>query len=95
MNAVLYEICAGLVEVMPWLMQGIALVILPRKRGGAWWAMVVGTTIQILARIGMSVIMGQLSKVSGLEAISKPTCTRKRDASDSAHGFDRGSMGCS
>lgn len=30
-----------------------------------------------------------------LEAISKPTCTRKRDASDSAHGFDRGSMGCS
>jgi hypothetical protein len=31
----------------------------------------------------------------GLEAISKPTCTRKRDASDSAHGFDRGSMGCS
>jgi hypothetical protein len=66
MSAVLYEICAGLIEVVPWLMQGIALVILPRKRSGAWWGMVAGTTIQILARIGTSVIMGQLSKVSGL-----------------------------
>jgi len=66
MSAVLYEICAGLIVVVPWLMQGIALVILPRKRTGAWWAMVVGTTIQIFARIGAAVTMGLLSKTSGL-----------------------------
>jgi hypothetical protein len=68
MTAALYEICVGLIEVMPWLMQGIALVILPRKRSGAWWVMTVGTTIQILARIGTSVVMVLLSKASPLSS---------------------------
>jgi nitric oxide reductase large subunit len=68
MTAALYEICVGLIEVMPWLMQGIALVILPQKRSGAWWVMAVGTTIQILARIGTSVVMVLLSKASPLSS---------------------------
>jgi hypothetical protein len=64
MMSAFYGILAGLIGVVPWLMQGIALVMLRRQRSGAWWVMVAGTTLQILARIGMSVVMVLFSPAS-------------------------------
>lgn len=64
MTTVLYGIFAGLIGVVPCLMQGIALTLLRRQRNGAWWVMAVGTTIQILARISMSVVGVMVSRAS-------------------------------